>query len=54
MASAFMQQRAAGYQPDEIPEADQMELVNLMWDAEEGDVLRRAGSSPMTTTGCLR
>ena len=38
-ASAFMQQRAAGYQPDEIPEADQMELVNLMWDAPEGDVL---------------
>ena len=38
-ASAFMQQRAAGYQPDEIPEADQMELVNLMWDALEGEVL---------------
>jgi formylmethanofuran dehydrogenase subunit E len=38
-ASAFMQQRAAGYQPDEIPEADQMELVNLVWDAREADVL---------------
>jgi formylmethanofuran dehydrogenase subunit E len=38
-ASAFMQQRAAGYQPDEIPEADQMELVNLMWDAPEMDVV---------------
>jgi formylmethanofuran dehydrogenase subunit E len=42
-ASAFMQQRAAGYQPDEIPEADQMELVNLMWDAQEGDVLTVGG-----------
>ena len=38
-ASAFMQQRAAGYQPDEIPKADQMELVDLMWGALESDVL---------------
>lgn len=38
-ASAFMQQRAAGYQPDEIPEADQMELVELVWNAPESDVL---------------
>ncbi len=38
-ASAFMQQRAAGYQPDEIPEADQMELVDLVWGAPESDVL---------------
>ena len=38
-ASAFMQQRAAGYQPDDIPEADQWELVNLVWNAPESDVL---------------
>jgi len=38
-ASAFMQQRAAGYQPDDIPEADQMELVDLVWNAPESDVL---------------
>ncbi len=38
-ASAFMQQRAAGYQPDEIPEADQMELVDLVWNAPEMDIL---------------
>ncbi|CAG0947991.1 formylmethanofuran dehydrogenase subunit E [Anaerolineae bacterium] len=38
-ASAFMQQRAAGIAPDEIPEADQMELVNLVWNAPESDVL---------------
>jgi len=38
-ASAFMQQRAAGYQPDEIPEADQMELVDLVWNAPESDIL---------------
>jgi formylmethanofuran dehydrogenase subunit E len=37
--SAFMQQRAAGISPDEIPEADQMALVNLVWNAPEGDVL---------------
>lgn len=38
-ASAFMQQRAAGYQPDEIPDADQMELVELVRNAPEQDVL---------------
>ncbi len=38
-ASAFMEQRAAGISPDEIPEADQMELVNLVWNAPESDVL---------------
>ncbi len=38
-ASAFMQQRVAGYQPDEIPEADQMELVDLVWNAPEADIL---------------
>jgi len=37
--SAFMQQRAAGVQPDEIPEADQLELVDLVWNASESDVL---------------
>jgi len=38
-ASAFMQKRAAGYQPDEIPEAEQWELVDLVWNAPESDVL---------------
>ena len=38
-ASAFMQQRAAGYQPDEIPEADQMELVDLVWNGPEADIV---------------
>jgi formylmethanofuran dehydrogenase subunit E len=38
-ASAFMQQRAAGYQPDGIPEADQMELVDLVWNAPVADIL---------------
>jgi formylmethanofuran dehydrogenase subunit E len=37
--SAFMQQRAAGISPDEIPEEDQMELVNLVWNAPESDIL---------------
>lgn len=38
-ASAFMQQRAAGVSPDEIPEADQLELVDLMWNAPQDDIL---------------
>lgn len=38
-ASAFMQQRAAGVSPDEIPEADQMALVDLVWNSLESDVL---------------
>ncbi len=37
--SAFMEQRAAGIMPDEISEQDQMELVNLVWNAPESDVL---------------
>jgi hypothetical protein len=37
--SAFMQQRAAGISPDEISEEDQMELVDLVWNAPESDIL---------------
>jgi formylmethanofuran dehydrogenase subunit E len=37
--SAFMQKRAAGVPPTDIPEAEQWELVNLVWDAPEEDVL---------------
>jgi len=39
-ASKFMQQRAAGISPDEIPMEDQMELVELVWNAPEDDVLK--------------
>ena len=38
--SAFMQQRAAGIAPDEIPMEDQMELVNLVWDAPKEEILQ--------------
>lgn len=38
--SAFMQQRAAGIAPDEIPMEDQMELVNLVWDAPKEESLQ--------------
>jgi formylmethanofuran dehydrogenase subunit E len=38
--SNFMQQRAAGIAPDEIPMEDQMELVNLVWDAPKEEVLQ--------------
>jgi len=37
--SAFMRKRGMGIMPDEIPEEEQMELVNLVWDAPEADVL---------------
>lgn len=37
--SAFMEQRAAGISPDEIPESDQQSLVDLVWNAPEADVL---------------
>lgn len=37
--SAFMKKRAAGIMANEIPEEEQMELVNLVWDAPEADVL---------------
>jgi formylmethanofuran dehydrogenase subunit E len=51
-ASAFMQKRAAGVPPTEIPDAEQMEVVHLVWDApaEEimtiGPVEARAWSEP--------
>jgi len=37
--SRFMQKRAAGIPPTEIPEAEQWELVDLVWDAPAADVL---------------
>ena len=37
--SAFMKKRGMGVMPDEIPEAEQLELVDLMWNAPEADVL---------------
>jgi len=38
-ASAFMVKRGEGVEPDEIPEAEQIELVDLIWNAPEADVL---------------
>lgn len=38
-ASAFMVKRGQGMEPDAIPEAEQMELVDLVWNAPESDVL---------------
>ncbi|MGC1952429.1 MAG: FmdE family protein [Gammaproteobacteria bacterium] len=38
-ASAFMTKRGQGIEPDAIPEPEQMELVNLIWDAPEAEVL---------------
>lgn len=38
--SKFMQQRAAGISADEIPMEDQMELVELVWNAPENEVLK--------------
>ena len=38
--SAFMKKRTAGVPPTEIPEKEQMELVNLVWQAPEDQVLK--------------
>ncbi len=37
--SAFMRKRGEGIMPDDIPEDEQMALVNLVWDAPEEDIL---------------
>jgi formylmethanofuran dehydrogenase subunit E len=37
--SPFMVKRGQGIEPDDIPEAEQMELVDLVWKAPETDVL---------------
>jgi len=37
--SAFMVKRGQGIEPDDIPEVEQLELVDLMWNAPESDVL---------------
>ena len=37
--SAFMSKRGQGIEPDDIPESEQMELVDLVWNAPESDVL---------------
>jgi len=37
--SAFMRKRGLGVMPDDIPEAEQMELVDLVWNAPEEDVV---------------
>ena len=37
--SAFMVKRGQGIEPDDIPEAEQLELVDLVWNAPESDVL---------------
>jgi len=38
-ASAFMTKRGQGMDPDAIPEAEQMEVVDLVWNAAESDVM---------------
>jgi len=35
----FMQKRAAGVPPTEIPDEEQMEVVDLVWDAPAGDIM---------------
>jgi formylmethanofuran dehydrogenase subunit E len=37
--SAFMQKRAAGIPPTQIPEEEQWELVNLIWDAPQEQIM---------------
>ena len=37
--SGFMIKRGLGVMPDDIPEVEQMEMVDLVWNAAESDVL---------------
>ena len=37
--SPFMSKRDQGIEPDDIPESEQMELVDLVWNAPEADIL---------------
>lgn len=38
-ACPFMVKRGQGIEPDQIPEAEQIELVDMVWEASEADVL---------------
>ncbi|WP_295393235.1 FmdE family protein [uncultured Thiodictyon sp.] len=38
-ASAFMTKRGQGIEPDAIPEAEALELVDLVWNTPEAEVL---------------
>ena len=38
-ASAFMQKRAAGVPASQIPDAEQMEVVRLVWDAPSDEIM---------------
>ena len=38
-ATPFMQKRAAGVPPTQIPEAEQMEVVTLVWDAPAEEIM---------------
>lgn len=38
-ATPFMQKRAAGVPPTEIPETEQMEVVTLVWDASAAEIM---------------
>jgi len=38
-ASTFMEKRAMGIPPDEIPETEAREMANILWEAPEAEVL---------------
>ncbi|MCL4534567.1 MAG: FmdE family protein [Bacteroidetes bacterium] len=48
--SAFMIKRGLGVMPDEIPEEEQMEMVDLVWNAAESDVLTVGEPFPYSGT----
>ena len=37
--SSFMKKRAAGVPPNQIPQEEAWEMVNMLWDAPESEVL---------------
>ncbi|MCB2176889.1 MAG: TSUP family transporter [Actinomycetales bacterium] len=51
--SAFMRKRGAGVPASEIPEAEQWELVDLVWDAPADDVLIVGTVEPVVLSGVM-
>jgi formylmethanofuran dehydrogenase subunit E len=51
-ACAFMTKRGQGTEPDDIPEAEALELVDLVWNAPETDVLTLGEVFQLERDGC--
>lgn len=53
-ASTFMTKRGQGIEPDDIPEAEQLELLDLVWNAPESDIWTIGMIFQFERDGCPR